>query len=69
MAHFGERAGGRNTDTLGRRILAGELGMFRFQGREFAQQPDFSCVYQAGETQLADAADAPVLAAQDLVAP
>lgn len=37
--------------------------------REFAQQPDFGCVYHAGETQLAEAADAPVLAAQDLVAP
>lgn len=37
--------------------------------REFAQQPDFACVYHAEETHLAEAEDAPVLAAQDLVAP
>lgn len=37
--------------------------------REFAQQPDFACVYQPAGTQVADSVDAPVLAAQDLVAP
>jgi hypothetical protein len=37
--------------------------------REFAQQPDFACVYQPADTELAGSVDAPVLAAQDLVAP
>jgi hypothetical protein len=37
--------------------------------REFAQQPDFACVYRPADTELAEHVDAPLLAAQDLVAP